>query len=118
MDQIINILAERLEGKGIEAAKIPYGFNLFLKNQFDLVITDFEMPGMDGIELAIRIKEKSPFTLVILMTGHEKNFTLAKLSGTLVDQALFKPFSLQEISEKIQSLQNRRHSVNLTNQHI
>jgi CheY-like chemotaxis protein len=83
------------------------GLSLFLKNQFDLVITDFEMPGMDGIELAIRIKEKSPFTLVILMTGHGKNPTLAKLSGTLVDQALFKPFGLQEIAEKIQSLQNR-----------
>ena len=83
------------------------GLSLFLKNQFDLVITDYEMPGMDGIELAIRIKEKSPFTLVILMTGHEKNPTLAKLSGTLVDQALFKPFGLQEIAEKIQSVQNR-----------
>ena len=87
------------------------GWNLFLKNHFDLVITDFEMPGMDGIELAIRIKEKSPFTLVILMTGHEKDFTLAKLSGTFVDQALFKPFGLQDIAEKIQSVQNRYHSV-------
>jgi len=52
------------------------------------------------------------------MTGHEKNFTLAKLSGTLVDQALFKPFSLQEIAEKIQSVQYRQYAVNLTNQHI
>jgi len=94
------------------------GLSLFLKNQFDLVITDFEMPGMDGIELAIRIKEKSPFTLVILMTGHKKNSTLTKLNGSSVDQALFKPFGLQEIAEKIQSVLNRGHSVNLTNRYI
>ena len=91
------------------------GLNLLLKNQFDLVITDFEMPSMDGIELSIRIKEKSPFTLVILMTGHEKYATLAKLSGSSVDQALFKPFGLQEIAHKIQSVLNRRQSVNLAN---
>lgn len=94
------------------------GLNLFLKNQFDLVITDLDMPGMDGMELAIRIKEKSPVTLVMLMTGHEKNSTLAKLSGSSVDQALFKPFGLQEIAEKIQSVVSRRQSANPTNRYL
>ncbi len=102
-NEIVRIVVAKMVSRlGYEVSSTDSGengFNLFLKNQFDLVITDFEMPGMDGIELAIRIKEKSPFTLVILMTGHEKNPTLAKLSGTLVDQALFKPFSLQEISD-------------------
>ena len=73
---------------------------------------------MDGMELAIRIKEKSPVTLVILMTGHEKNSTLAKLIGSSVDQALFKPFGLEEIEEKIQSVLNRRQSMNLINRYL
>ena len=94
------------------------GLALFLKNQFDLVITDLEMPGMDGIDLAGHIKEKSPLALVILMTGHDKEFTLAKIKDSSVDQALFKPFFLAEIQEKIQSVLNRRQSVNLTNRYI
>lgn len=115
---VVTQMLSRLGYDAISADSGEKGFYLFLKNQFDLVITDLDMPGMDGIELAIRIKERSPFTLVILMTGHEKNSTLAKLSGSSVDQALFKPFDLPEIAEKIQSVLNRPQSVSLTNRPI
>jgi len=79
------------------------GLELFLKNQFDLVITDLEI---DGIDLAGRIKEKSLFTLVILMTGQNKEVTLAKIKDSSVDQTLFNPFYLTEIQERIQSVLN------------
>ena len=94
------------------------GLALFLKNQFDLVITDLEMPGMDGIDLAGHIKEKSPFAPVILMTGQDKEFSLAKIKDSSVDKTLFKPFFLSEIQEKIQSVLDRRQSVNLTNRYL
>ena len=86
------------------------GLALFLKNQFDLVITDLETSGMDGIDLAGHIKEKAPFTLVILMTSQDKEVTLAKIKDSSIDQALFKPFYLTEIQEKIQSVLNRWQS--------
>ena len=79
------------------------GLELFLKNQFDLVITDLEMSGID---LAGHIKERSPFTLVILMTGQDKEVTLAKIEDSSINQAIFKPFYLTEIQEKIQSVLN------------
>ena len=115
---VVSKMLSRLGYDVISTDSGENGLELFLKNRFDLVITDLEMPGMDGIELAIRIKEKSPVTLVILMTGHEKNSTLAKLSGSSVDQALFKPFGLQEIEEKIQSVLNRRQSMNPINRYL
>ena len=121
-DEIVRcVVAKMISRLGYEVLSTDSGekgLNLLLKNQFDLVITDFDMPGMDGIELAIRIKKKSPFTLVILMTGHEKNSTLDKLNGSSVDQALFKPFGLQEIAQKIQSVLDRRKSVNLSTRSI
>lgn len=84
------------------------GLDLFLKNKFDIVITDFNMPGIDGIDLAYCIKEKSPETLVVLMTGHEKEVILARIKETaVVDQALFKPFTLAEIDETIQRMLNQ-----------
>ena len=45
------------------------GLSLFLRRQCDIVLTDFDMPGLDGISLAFRIKEMAPDTLVILMTS-------------------------------------------------
>jgi DNA-binding NtrC family response regulator len=80
------------------------GLTLFLKNKFDLVITDFSMSGMDGINLAYCIKEKSPPTQVILMTGHEKEVILSRIRDTAVDQALFKPFTLMEMDVTVQGL--------------
>jgi len=43
----------------------------FLKNCFDLVLTDLEMPIMDGWSLTHCIKERSPNTPVVLKTGGE-----------------------------------------------
>lgn len=86
------------------------GLELFLKNKFDLVITDLEMSGMGGIDLAGHIREKSPFTMVLFMTGQDKEVTLAKMEDSSIDQALFKPFYLTEIQEKIQSVLNRWQS--------
>ena len=80
------------------------GLALFLKNEFDLVMTDFNMSGMDGINLAYCIKEKSPSTQVILMTGHEKEVILSRIRDTAVDQALFKPFTLMEMDVTVQGL--------------
>jgi signal transduction histidine kinase len=46
------------------------GLELFQKEKPDLVMTDLKMPGMDGIEVLRRIKNMSPETEVIVITGH------------------------------------------------
>jgi CheY-like chemotaxis protein len=69
-----------------------------LKNKdFDLVITDLRMPGMDGIELAKKIKDLSPQVSVILLTavGHlttaeHKNIFSAVLSKPVKHQLLYR----------------------------
>jgi len=46
------------------------GLELFRKEAPPIVLTDIKMPGMDGIEVLKRIKEASPETEVIVVTGH------------------------------------------------
>ncbi len=67
------------------------GLNLFSKNSFDLVITDLQMPGMDGWTLAFHVKDKSPDTPVVLVTGEEKKNIMEKLKGSCVDSVLTSP---------------------------
>jgi len=101
------VVSEMLCRLGFEvssADSAESGLALFLKNKFDLVITDFSMSGMDGINLAYSIKEKSPSTQVILMTGHKKEVILSRIKDTAVDQALFKPFTLAEMDVTVQGL--------------
>ena len=106
-DSIRDIVSKMLCRLGFNVASADCaesGLALFLKNKFDLVITDFSMSGMDGIHLAYNIKEKSPSTQVVLMTGHDKEFILSKIKGTAVAQALFKPFTLAEMDVTVQEL--------------
>jgi signal transduction histidine kinase len=44
--------------------------DIFRKMRPPIVLTDIKMPGMDGIELLQKIKEESPGTEVIMITGH------------------------------------------------
>jgi DNA-binding NtrC family response regulator len=102
-----DIVAKMFSRKGHEVTTVDCaekGFDLFLKNRFDLVITDFEMPGMNGIDLATRIKEISPSARVVLMTGQDKNVVQKKLQGNHVDHVLFKPFRMGEIKDLIKKM--------------
>jgi CheY-like chemotaxis protein len=40
------------------------------EEEYDVVYTDIKMPGMDGIELAERVKAKRPWTPVVIVTGY------------------------------------------------
>jgi hypothetical protein len=60
--------------------------------------------GIDGINPAYYIKEKSPSTRVVLMTGDEKQVSLSKIKGTAVPKALFKPFTSAEMDVTVQRL--------------
>ena len=42
----------------------------FDSDNFDILVTDFRMEGMNGVELARKIKEKSPHIPVIIVTGY------------------------------------------------
>jgi len=106
-DTIRDVVSKMLCRLGFEvlsADSAESGLALFLKNKFDLVITDFYMSGMDGIHMAYYIKEKSPSTQVVLMTGGDKEFILSSIRDTAVDQALFKPFTLAQMDVAVQGL--------------
>jgi DNA-binding NtrC family response regulator len=106
-DTIRDIVSKMLCRLGFEvssADNAKSGLALLLNNKFDLVITDFSMSGMDGIHLAYYIKEESPSTQVVLMTGHEKEVILSRIRDTAVDQALFKPFTLAQMDVTVQGL--------------
>ncbi len=68
--------------------------NLLEKKHFDVIITDYSMPGMNGIELTKRVKSLYPHSLIIGIsaTSAEKNFLNAG-----ADAFLLKPFQLEEL---------------------
>jgi len=82
------------------------GLSIFLKNIFDIVLSDYELPGMDGVALACSIKKSSPRTPVVIMTGAGRETVLARKT-TAVDEVISKPFTLAEIDETIQNVSGK-----------
>jgi len=90
----------------VTAASGQEALALLEKNRFDLVTTDYTMPGMNGAELAAAIKARVPEQPVIMITAHAE---ILKTSGVPagVDYLINKPFQLKELREAIQTVSSR-----------
>lgn len=67
------------------------------KKDFDIVLTDYNMPRMDGLVLAEKIKYMDPLIRVILVTGTCRNILKREINIIYIDDVLYKPFSLDEL---------------------
>ena len=70
---ILRVLSMSLKADGydvVTAANGTEGVAAFEKEKPDIVITDIKMPGMDGIEVLKKVKERNPDAEVIIITGH------------------------------------------------
>ncbi|MCX5881436.1 MAG: response regulator [Deltaproteobacteria bacterium] len=67
-------------------------------NNIDIFLADVKMPGMDGIELLSRIKEKQPEAAVVMMTAHGSIQTAVEAMKLGASDYLCKPFDPDELS--------------------
>ena len=66
-------------------------------NKFDLVVSDIDMPGMDGVALLREIKSLRPDTAIILLTGIVDVDTAIRSMRLGASDYLTKPFNLNEV---------------------
>lgn len=103
------IMALEIIGFEVRTAKDGReAYELFLKNNYDLVITDFQMPVMDGFALIRKIKTKCPNVPIILISGAPLD-DLSTIGGpSALEGILSKPFSLTELHRTALQAMSRR----------
>ncbi len=69
--------------------------------EFDVVLTDIRMPGLTGVELLAKIKEKAPDSIVILMTAYASLGTAVESLRLGAHDYLIKPVSSQDIRQSV-----------------
>jgi CheY-like chemotaxis protein len=74
---------------------------MFNEGEFDLVITDYEMPAMKGDELAAAIKARAPKQPVVMITAYAEMLQASGNPLTGVDLIISKPFLLENLREAI-----------------
>ncbi|MFL6360671.1 MAG: response regulator [Nitrososphaeraceae archaeon] len=108
---IVNLIKQSLEPNGFQAyifIEPSAALEHFISHSkdYDIVISDVRMPGMNGYEFIRNVKESNPKVKVILMTAFEiddKEFHNV-LSDIKLDAFLQKPFHIQQLNEVIEKI--------------
>lgn len=69
-----------------------------------LVITDYNMPGMNGLQLAASIKETSPDTSVVMITAYATPELEKRAREQRIDYYLPKPFPLDRLEQIVRDV--------------
>lgn len=99
-EEVREVLRELLSRHGYTVVTAPDGESGLVELEtraFDMAMVDLGLPGISGLEVAHRLKQKWPTTRVALMTGYGDRMGPedAKIKG--VDFVLAKPFSLDQL---------------------
>lgn len=86
--------------EGYDVVGLPSGakaIEYFKDNPVELVITDMNMPGMDGLELLKKLKEVSPDVIVIIITAYASVDTAIEAMKAGAYDYFTKPFNVDDI---------------------
>jgi len=72
--------------------------------RIDLLLSDVEMPGMTGIELAIQLNQERPDTKILLISGYSEEVARGDIVDTDDFHFLPKPFSLSQLVAKVKDV--------------
>jgi CheY-like chemotaxis protein len=112
MQRLLVSVLEALGIKNIETAPNGEdGFRAFLQNNHDIILSDWAMEPIDGIELTRRVRQSniSPNRLVpvILITGYSAWSRVEEARDAGVTEFLVKPFTANDIARRITHVINR-----------
>lgn len=97
-------MLSRLDCQVDTAQEKPDVMNKLTTGTYDLLVTDLEMPEVNGYRLTQSVKKEMHDTTVIIMTGSPEGDCLEMMATRWVDGWLFKPFGLNELRAMLQSL--------------
>ena len=103
---IISALGKtQLKGaRTIEAGSGKEGLDKFLDGNFALILSDWNMPEMDGLEFVGKVRRVDSRVKIIMITTEG---TMGKLEGALdggVDEYVVKPFTAETLDRKIKKV--------------
>ena len=87
-----NFLAFETAEEGMEAVK---------QQSYDIVISDYKLPGMDGLEFLRRVKEKRPKTFEVLITAYANCKLLKEAKDVGVKDIIPKPFTSEDVETSL-----------------
>ena len=110
IQEVIQAYLEASDYKVFTATSGPEGLSLFERVQPQVVILDLNLPGMDGMELAAKIRKQSNAYILMLTARGEE---LDRIAGLKIgaDDYVVKPFSGRELVARVEMLLRRSRNI-------
>lgn len=114
---IAKILKMHLQDMGFEVS-LKYdgtkGLDAALSGSFDMIILDIMLPGVDGLELCRKVRQKPGYVPILMLTA--KSAEIDRVLGLEIgaDDYLTKPFSLPELQARVRALFRRVEALSYT----
>jgi DNA-binding response OmpR family regulator len=86
----------------VAAADGPSALRVVDEASADLVLLDVMMPGMDGMEVCRRMRQRSTLPIIMLTAKHQENDVVGGLEAG-ADDYVTKPFSVRELTARVRS---------------
>ncbi len=110
--EIARLIQHALEAEGFSCRHCRDGVNalqVFREQQPDLIVLDLMIPGLDGLEVCARIRQKpgtkDPYILMLTAKGEEIDRVIGLSTGA--DDYMVKPFSPRELVARVRALLRR-----------
>lgn len=110
-EQFLKALSQRLEGRGMKIEAASSGEDALRQakgKDFDAIVLDLVMPGLDGLEVLKQLREENPDLQIIMLTGHatvEKSVEAIKEGAV---ELLEKPVDMDKLLKRIGEAQRQR----------
>ena len=103
---IKNVLGDLGYSNVTEADDGTTAWPLLQQNHFDFLITDWNMPGMPGLDLlkAVRADDRLNALPVLMLTAESKREQIAEAAQAGVNGYVIKPFTATTLQEKIEKI--------------
>jgi len=110
-EDFLETIVKRLQDRDLEVAGVESGeaaLKLADSQDFDVVVLDVRMPGLDGIETLKELKKKKPLTEVIMLTGHASVESGIQGMQLGAFDYVMKPVPLDELLDKMRQAYERK----------
>lgn len=110
-EELASTLAERLVLRGFQVDVATSGsdaLRVASQRDFDVLIADVKMPGIDGLDLMAALKREAPELPVILFTGHGSVAEAERGKRAGAFEYVMKPVDIDALVEKIKDAATRK----------
>jgi len=84
------------------------GMELLKQKDYDIILLDYKLPGMDGLTFSKKIQEIRPDAIKILITAHKDKEVVSEAVRAGIQDLIDKPFTIKTIEDSMSRLIHRK----------